>query len=179
MNSAKRPRFSRSGSASTAILAGLTLLAACATPERATIRNFTSPKAGMFTAGQPTEAQFRGLRAIGITRVICLRRKNETGTGWEEDLAPEVGIEFVRLPIDSKKDFTRANVERFAAEAGKPCDGGTLVCCGSSNRVGAMLALQASWLDGQSKDQALTLGRAGGLTKLEPLVRQKLSTPPK
>ena len=49
-----------------------------------------------------------------------------------------------------------------------------LLHCGSGNRVGALLALKAFWLDGGSAEEALEVGLAGGVTRLEPTVRELL-----
>ena len=155
-------------------LAVLALLAACSsTPEPGTLRNFAAPLPGIFTSGQPTELQFASLSRIGITRVIQLRLADETGTGWEEERAEEVGIAFVRIPVAGSKGLTRANVDRLREELDRPNDAGTLVCCGSSNRVGALLALKA-FLDGAGSMRALEIGRAAGLTRLEPAERELL-----
>ena len=48
--------------------------------------------------------------------------------------------------------------------------GATLVCCGSSNRVGALLALRAHFVEGRSAAESLAFGKACGLSKLEPRV---------
>ena len=46
-----------------------------------------------------------------------------------------------------------------------------LVHCGSGNRVGALFALRAAWLQGVAPAQAVALGRAAGMTALEPAIR--------
>lgn len=155
-------------------LAALAPLAGCSSPESATLPNFAAPLPGIYTSGQPSASQFAALPSIGITRVICLRRPGEKGTGWEEARAAELGIDYVRLPINSKTDLTRASVERLCRELEKPCEAGTLVCCGSSDRVGAMFALKACWIDGESAENALAIGRDAGLNRLEPLVSRQL-----
>jgi hypothetical protein len=50
--------------------------------------------------------------------------------------------------------------------------------CGSGNRIGAVLALQAAWLDGVAAEDALDYGRANGLTSLEPTTRELLGLEP-
>ncbi|MCA8953389.1 MAG: hypothetical protein KDE27_28005 [Planctomycetes bacterium] len=156
-------------------LFGLALTTGCSSsPEPASIPHFASPMAGVYSSGQPSPEQFAALPSIGIKRVINLRAPGESGTGWEEQRARELGIEFVRLPIAGKDGLSRANVERFAAELAQPSEAGVLVSCGSSNRVGAMFALKAAWLDGASKETALSIGRKAGLTKLEPAVAELL-----
>jgi len=133
----------------------------------------TGPDASLMCSGQPTPEQFQKLAASGVQRVVCLRKKTESGTGWEEDLAPHSGIEFVRFVVEGPKDLTEAKAREFAAlvDDGAP----TLVACGSSNRVGAMMALKAKFVDGKSKEEALAIGKANGLKALEPAVTEALS----
>jgi rhodanese-related sulfurtransferase len=45
-------------------------------------------------------------------------------------------------------------------------DGKVLLHCASGNRVGAMLALRARWLQGKSADEAMAIGKASGMTGL-------------
>lgn len=136
--------------------------------------SFTPPLPGTVCSGQMSEDQFARLPAAGIERVVSLRRPDEKGTGWEEARAHELGIEFVRIPIGGPDDLTRENAERLGAALSPPRP--TLVACGSSNRVGALLALKAFY-DGAPAEQALQLGKQAGLTKLEPVVRAKLGLP--
>jgi protein tyrosine phosphatase (PTP) superfamily phosphohydrolase (DUF442 family) len=53
-------------------------------------------------------------------------------------------------------------------------DGRILLHCGSANRVGALLALREKLL-GASNDDALAVGKATGLTRLEKLVTERLA----
>jgi protein tyrosine phosphatase (PTP) superfamily phosphohydrolase (DUF442 family) len=53
-------------------------------------------------------------------------------------------------------------------------DGPVLLHCGSGNRVGAVLALRHS-LSGASEEEAIAFGNDAGLTKLEDVVRERLS----
>lgn len=133
------------------------------------VPNAREPVHGLVTAGQPTPDQLDGLAAAGYTRFISLRPATESGAGWEEARAG-ADWAFTRIPVSGAADLTRANVEaldRILDEAnGSP----TVLYCGSGNRVGALLALRAYWLDGASPTDALELGRAAGLTRLEPAV---------
>lgn len=138
------------------------------------VGNLAMPMPGVLTAGQPTEEQMAQLAKLGVTRVVCLRPASEAGTGWEEAKAGALGVQFVRLPITGADDLTPAAAEKLAAELAAANGQTTLVCCGSSNRVGALLALKAFHVDKQSKEQALALGKAAGLTKMLPVVEAKL-----
>jgi protein tyrosine phosphatase (PTP) superfamily phosphohydrolase (DUF442 family) len=130
------------------------------------IRNLTRPLPNVLCSGQPTEAQFDQLQAAGVTHVLHLRVKSEGGTGWEEDRAAAADVSFERLEIAGGKGLTRANVEAFAAKLDSYGDDLVLVSCASSNRVGAMLALKACWLDGMGKADAMALGKRGGMKSL-------------
>lgn len=138
------------------------------------VANFTNgPAPNLMCSGQPTPEQFPRLAAAGVRRIVCLRKATESGTGWEERQAPHDGIEFVRFVIEGKQDMTEAKAREFAALV----DGETptLVACGSSNRVGAMMALKAKFVDGKSKEEALAIGKANGLKALEPAVIEAIS----
>lgn len=131
------------------------------------VRNARMPMAGVVTAGQPTQEQLEALRAGGYSRFISLRPASEEGAGWEEAHASDGSYSFDRLAISGGDDLTRENVEAFAALLEERGDEPTVLYCASSNRVGAMLALKAYWLDGASEAEALDLGREAGMTRLE------------
>ncbi|GAB4140305.1 MAG: sulfur transferase domain-containing protein [Planctomycetota bacterium] len=155
------------------ILLSFLFLASCSSPAPK-IENLRHPLPDIWSSGQPTQEQFDQLPAMGIHRVIQLRPASENGTGWEEERARTSGIEFVRIPVAGAEGLTRANVDQLAAALKKPTKGGTLVCCASGNRVGALLALKARWVDGATAEAALELGRAAGVTKLEPKLQELL-----
>jgi uncharacterized protein (TIGR01244 family) len=130
----------------------------------------------LISSGQFTEAQFSRLPALGYHTVIQLRMPTEEGTGWEEAKAKELGIEFIRIPVDHAKGLTEANAKKLD-EALKDRKGGTLVACNSGNRVGGLFALRAYYCAGKTPEQCLEAGRKAGLTKAEPDVRKLLGMP--
>lgn len=165
------------------------LLAACGSPpapptamtpalEATGVKNLAMPRPGLLTAGQPTEEQLAQLTALGVTRVVCLRPATEPETGWEEAKAKALGVTFVRLPIGGPQDVTIANAQKVGEAIAAGNGATTLLCCASSNRVGAMLALNAFHVEKKSADEALTLGRAAGLKSLEPVVKGLLQAEP-
>lgn len=139
------------------------------------VRNLSRPLPNVLCSGQPTEAQFDALKAAGVTRVLHLRVASESGTGWEEARAAAAGVGFERLEIAGGAGLTRENVEAFAAKLDGYGDELVLVSCKSSNRVGAMLALKACWLDGMDKAAAMELGARGGMKSLTGAVDALLS----
>ena len=138
------------------------------------VRNARSPVEGLVSAGQPSQEQIEALAEAGYRNFISLRPMAEDGAGWEEAHATIGGYDFDRLPISGGADLTRENVEAFAAMLEAAGDEPTVVYCASSNRVGAMLALKAHWIDGVAPEEALELGLAGGMTRLEGPVRELL-----
>ena len=147
-----------------------TLQAAVATG----MSNARMPAPGLLTGGQPTGAQFEALSGAGYTRFISLRPEGESGGGWEEADAAAHDHTFDRLAIAGAGDLTRENVDAFAALLAEYGDEPTVIYCASGNRVGAMLALKAFWIDGAAPEDALRLGLDAGMTRLETPVRTLL-----
>ncbi|MEX2467306.1 MAG: hypothetical protein WD995_10370 [Gemmatimonadota bacterium] len=138
------------------------------------VQNVAVPLPNLITAARPSEEQMDALVSMGYDRFISLQLPEEAGAGWEEGRFAGAGGRFERIPVAGPDDLTRENVERLAAVLEEAGAEETVLYCASSNRVGALLALKAYWLDGADADEALTLGRAAGLTGLEPNVRRLL-----
>ena len=137
------------------------------------VRNAAMPVPGLVTSGQLTPEQLDGLVAAGFQSFISLRGPQESGAGWEEEHTQAASVSFQRLPIDGAEGLTREAAEELAKlleEAGE----GTVLYCGSSNRVGALMALKSVYVDGLDAESALELGRAAGMTRLEPRVVEVL-----
>ena len=136
------------------------------------LQNVAEPVPNLITAAQPTREQVGQLRAMGYERFISLQLPEEPGAGWEEVGVPEAGGVFQRIPVAGPGDLTRENVEALAAALAASGGQETVLYCASSNRVGALLALKAFWLDGAEAEDALSLGRQAGMRALEPEVRR-------
>ena len=128
-----------------------------------------------YTAAQPSMEQFGQLEAQGFRRVIDLRPAAEDHGFDEPATAAATGLKYLSLPIAVESDLTPANVRTLDQWLADPVQPKTLIHCGSSNRVGALLALRAGWLHGANAETALRLGRAAGLTSLESAVRTALA----
>ncbi len=138
------------------------------------VSNARMPLPHLVTAGQPTEEQIVGLVEAGFAHFISLRVADERGAGWEEARAADQSFDFERLPISGGDALTRENVEALAALLESVGEEPTVLYCGSSNRVGAMLALKAYWVDGADPEAAFELGQQAGMTRLEGRVRELL-----
>ena len=163
------------------LLTLLSAVAAATTPLQdalARLPHVSFPASNRVAAGALQADDVALLKRAGIGEVINLREPGETPAFDEAAAMRAAGIAYRNLPIGGPADLTRANVEAFdrlLREAGATP---TLVHCASSNRVGALIALRAAWIDHQPVDAALAEGRRWGLRSLEPAVRERLQAVP-
>jgi uncharacterized protein (TIGR01244 family) len=157
-------------------LLAVAAVAACTSTPRIVVPDLpyaAVPAPGIVSAGRLSASDVASLRADGIRGVIDLTPDAET-PGFDEARAVDAeGLAYANLPLRGPADLTRENVWRFdelLAAAPRPL----LVHCASSNRVGAMAALRAAWIEGRSTEDALAIGRTWGLKGLEPAVRERL-----
>ena len=125
----------------------------------------------LYSAGQPSEAELAALARKGVRTVINLRHPSEATNFDEVAAVAATGMHYVAIPVAGSQDLTPETVARFGRELAKAqACGPVLVHCASANRVGALIALEWAWVQGQTADIALAAGRAAGLTGLEPAV---------
>lgn len=137
-----------------------------------------APAPNLLTAGQPTASDFEAMAKAGLKHVINLRPPTEDAGFDEAALAARLGLNYTVVPVAGPGDLNRRSTQALDAALAKAGGEATLVHCASSNRVGALLALRAAWLQNKPADEALAFGRAAGLTKMEPAVQQLLANPP-
>jgi uncharacterized protein (TIGR01244 family) len=137
------------------------------------IKNMRTPAEGLVTGGQLTEEQMVALMERGYATFINLRPAMEYEPAWEEAFAQENGISFIRIPVQGAAGITRENAD-LLAQAMSTAESGAVVYCASGNRVGALLALKAHYVDGLDAESALQFGLDAGVTRLEPMVREML-----
>ncbi len=129
---------------------------------------------GITAAGQPDVAALKVFADSGYVAVVDMRGPDEDrGMADEKGVVEGLGLEYVPFPITSEDELTFDRARKLD-ELIQSYDGPVLVHCASSNRVGAMLALRHS-LNGASDEEALEYGKAGGLTRLEPVVVKRLN----
>lgn len=162
---------------SIALLAALTGAGcATATPDRVpAVADAVSPAPGIVSAGRLTPADIGVLREAGIRHIIDLTPDAET-PGFDE--AAEVraaGLGYSNLPLAGAPDLTPENVLAFDALL-RDTERPVLVHCASGNRVGAMAALRAAWVEGLPAEEAVEIGREWGLTGLEAEVRRRIGS---
>ena len=138
------------------------------------IPNALSPREGLLLGGQPSLEQLQAAQQAGYKTIINLRGMGEAGTDVEPAVVNELGMNYVHIPINGGAGITPDNAQRLSDAMTAAGDEPTMVHCASGNRVGALFALEAGLLNGVSAEDAVALGRAHGLTGLEPLVRSIL-----
>jgi hypothetical protein len=129
----------------------------------------------LWVGGQPSLDEFSALQQQGVVHIINLRPDNEMQGFDEGEHVELLGMTYWQLPITGVGDFTRQAAEQLHQQLAD-AQGPVLVHCASGNRVGALLALRAFYLQGHDVEAALQIGRQHGLTKLEPMVLQLLQS---
>lgn len=144
----------------------------------ALLLNERHPLPELATGGLPEGPDaLAALAAAGYRTLVDLRTEAEVDEGIEE-AADAIGLGYVRIPIAGDADLDLASARALDALLDEPARFPVAVVCRSGNRSGALLAVEAFWLDGSGAERALALGREAGLTRLEPSVRILLGLPP-
>lgn len=127
----------------------------------------------VWTGGQPSAEQLQQVQAAGIKAVINLCPNGECG--WDEKAVVEAqGLHYATVPVSAACDLSEEAARRFhdlLESAPKP----VLIHCASGNRVGALYALKAFYVQKHTPDAAIAVGRAAGLASLEATVRKIIS----
>lgn len=139
------------------------------------IADAVSPAPGIVSAGRLQPDDIARVREAGVRHVIDLTPDAETPDFDEAAAVRAAGLAYSNLPLRGAVDLTRENVIAFDAlvrTAKRP----VLVHCASGNRVGAMAALRAAWVEGKPADEAIKIGKAWGLKGLEAEVRRRIES---
>jgi len=159
------------------VLAGVFLLAlatsALADDDKTAWKYRFEPADGITAAGQPKENGLKDLAGDGYVAVIDLRTAGEDRGMDEQAVVESLGMDYVSLPIEGRGAINfenAAKLDRILSKYDQP----VLVHCGSSNRVGALLALREK-MNGADDEDALAFGKSAGMTSLEDTVKSRLA----
>ena len=141
------------------------------------IRNARVPVDGVLTGGQPSEEEIERVARAGFKTVVNLRTEGEGGTWDEEPVVTALGMRYIAIPVAGADGITVENADKLAQVVADEDLHPMFVHCGSGNRIGALFAIKAFHLDGEDAEAALAIGRAAGLTRLEPVVKERLENP--
>ena len=126
---------------------------------------------GTITGGEPQPDSLDALKAAGFTSLISLRGVGESAQ--DKEFFESHGFQFQHLPVSGAADLMGDFVVRFD-RALNHAQGRTVVFCATGNRVGAAYALHAHQVHSMTIEEAVSLGKNAGLTRLESFVRQQL-----
>lgn len=133
---------------------------------------------GVLVGGAPGAAEgFAALAGDGYRTFVDLRGDAELPAD-ARTLAEAAGLAYVRVPVTGEGDLDLVTARALDAVLDDPSRAPLVVACHSGNRAAALLAVREFWLEGASAEAALALGKAAGLTRLEPSVRMLLGLPP-
>lgn len=131
-----------------------------------TIANLCSPQPDLLASGMPNESDLENAAKKGIKTVINLCPVEETPT-TEVGQVQSLGMNYINIPIKGAKDLTPEAARQLASITDDCNNHPMLVHCRSANRVGALFALKAFWIDKKSEQEAIEYGKSAGLSKLE------------
>ena len=127
----------------------------------------------VLSAGQPDEAKLAEYAEQGYRTVIDLRTEGEDrGLEDEAKSVADAGMDYVSMPI-GRGGITYENARKLDGLL-QEADGPVVVHCGSGNRVGALMALRASF-KGASDEEAVAEGEKYGMTRLKGIVEKVLA----
>ena len=136
------------------------------------------PQPGLYTGGQPAEADWPAIRARGVATVIDLRAPGELQGRDEAGEVQAAGMRYVPIPVAGADGITEANARLLHAALDAAGGGTVLVHCASGNRVGGLLAVMKARLDGVPQAEALEFGRKAGMASIEARARQVIEAGP-
>lgn len=157
------------------LLPGATLAGAAEADALAALPRHAQLAGKLHASAQPSAEALRALPGAGVQVVIDLRPDAETPDLDEKAVVEQAGMKYQSLPISGAQDLTRENVMRLDRLLKQNAGQQTLLHCASGNRVGAMVALRARWLQGRSVEEAMAEGKAAGMTSLSAAVEQRLA----
>jgi uncharacterized protein (TIGR01244 family) len=137
------------------------------------IPNARQPRPQLLTGGRPSPEQLVEAKAAGYAAVISLLPEDVAA---QRDAAETAGLAFRSIPVEGATDLTEDNARKLGEALAKHQGAPVILHCGSGNRAGALLSLSAFYTEGLNAADALRLGQAAGLTKLEAEVQTRLQT---
>lgn len=113
-------------------------------------------------SGQPSPDDLERLAEQGVTRVVSLRAPEEDEGFDEPAVCQELGLHFVQLPFDPARS-DEAAVDAILNEFRHGPADGTLVHCGTANRVAMVFAVHRVIDQGVDLEQAIRDAKAVGM----------------
>jgi protein tyrosine/serine phosphatase len=127
-------------------------VAPSANAPKVSIDNFGRINASYYRGAQPDRDDYADLKALGIKTVIDLQKDFKA---WEERLVKARGMKFYRIPMTTRVEPTKEQLESFLRLVNDPANQPVYVhCAGGRHRTGVMTAVYRMTHDGWTADQA-------------------------
>ncbi len=143
--------------------------------EQALSLTLLAPRPNLYSAGQPSESDWRRIAARGVTTVVNLRPVDEMQGRDEASEVRAAGMRYIEIPVADGAAITPDNARKLGEAISSAAGAPVLVHCASANRAGGLLALMAATQEGMADDAALEFGRQAGMKSTEARVREILS----
>ncbi len=130
---------------------------------------------GYVLGGLPSKRQFDLAVEAGFDEAMSLMSSDEEGISEVAPYATSIGVRYIRFTIRDERDLNEAMAWQFAATLamlGKPA----IIHSAKGERVGAIFALMAFFVEEVSAEEALAIGAATGMGNLEGHVRSQLTS---
>ena len=164
----------------TFILSLFVWLSSCSTDQDSRfgleMKNPRAMHADLMTGGQPSLDDLSRLKEDGFGVIVDLRTERESRGFDEAEEVGKLGMHYVQIPVSVPDGLSRENAEHLHDVLGQ-AESPVLVHCGSGDRVGALMALRAYYVEGQSSEASLALGQDAGLNRLTSRVQEILEQP--
>ena len=144
------------------------------TTETLRLPNQCHPTPDLLTCGLPSTRDLTLASQAGYKTVINLCQPQETPPD-EPATVEALGMHYCQIPVAGPADLTEAKARQLGDIVNDCQRHPVLIHCMSGNRVGALLALKAFFVDGQTPQQAVETGLSAGLKALEPEVWRLLN----
>ncbi|HEY0545116.1 MAG TPA: sulfur transferase domain-containing protein [Pyrinomonadaceae bacterium] len=124
------------------IVASAQDVASQSAPAKIKIKNFGQMDERFYRGGQPKEADFKDLAALGIKTIIDLR---DDTPKYERQAVAALGMKYINIPMPEKSYPTAEAVQEFLKVVNDSDTGKFFVhCAGGRHRTGAMGAVYRS-----------------------------------
>ena len=133
---------------------------------------------GYIVGGLPSKSNIDDALAKNIETAMSLMARDETGISEIGPYAASKGFRYIRFTIAGKADLNESMAWQFASTL-PLLDKPGIVHSANGNRVGAIFALMAYFVNEVDAEEALAIGKAIGLGDLEDHVRAQLELPRK
>jgi len=129
---------------------------------------------GYVVGGLPSKQQYADALEAGFDSALSLMTNDEDGIREIAPYASSIGIRYIRFTVRGTEDLNESMAWQFASTLGmlgKPA----IIHSANGERVGAMFALMAFFVDEASAEDAIAIGLAAGMGGLEDEVRGLLT----